>query len=116
MLQPFTILRHSTASTLTLLSLYIFLGHVLKYDVNCGANVSCALPDDCDCSKEKVSLKVEVREETRSTENSSPGHKLAVLVPFRDRFEELMVFAPHIHNFLNGQNINHNIYVLNQVN
>nr|CAD7445378.1 unnamed protein product [Timema bartmani]CAD7459691.1 unnamed protein product [Timema tahoe] len=71
--------------------------------------------DDCDCSKEKVSLKVEVREETRSTENSSPEHKLAVLVPFRDRFEELMVFAPHIHNFLNGQNINHNIYVLNQV-
>lgn len=43
------------------------------------------------------------------------SHKLAVLVPYRDRFEELLDFGPHIHKFLNEQKVNHNIYVLNQV-
>lgn len=42
-------------------------------------------------------------------------HKLAVIVPFRDRFEELLQFAPHIHKFLNSQKIRHIIYVINQV-
>ncbi|XP_017777118.1 PREDICTED: beta-1,4-galactosyltransferase 7 [Nicrophorus vespilloides] len=42
-------------------------------------------------------------------------HRLAVLVPFRDRFEELLVFAPYISNFLNDQHINHDIFILNQV-
>lgn len=42
-------------------------------------------------------------------------HKLAVLVPFRDRFNELLEFAPHITNFLELQSVNHQIYVLNQV-
>ncbi|KAK4327883.1 hypothetical protein Pmani_001689 [Petrolisthes manimaculis] len=42
-------------------------------------------------------------------------HKLALLIPFRDRFEELLEFAPHIHNFLASQRKNHHIYVINQV-
>ena len=42
-------------------------------------------------------------------------HRLAVIVPFRDRFEELMEFAPHLHKFLNRQKIRHHIYVVNQV-
>lgn len=42
-------------------------------------------------------------------------HRLAVIVPFRDRFEELLQFAPHIHNFLNSQKIRHIIYIINQV-
>ncbi|XP_035210914.1 beta-1,4-galactosyltransferase 7-like [Stegodyphus dumicola] len=42
-------------------------------------------------------------------------HRLAVIVPFRDRFEELLQFAPHIHKFLNAQKITHTIYVINQV-
>jgi len=43
------------------------------------------------------------------------NHTLAVIIPFRDRFEELQEFAPHIHQFLNQQRIPHNIYVVNQV-
>lgn len=43
------------------------------------------------------------------------NHKLAILVPFRDRFEELMEFAPHMDKFLTLQNINHNIFIINQV-
>ena len=42
-------------------------------------------------------------------------HRLAVIVPFRERFEELMEFAPHLHGFLNRQKIRHKIYVVNQV-
>lgn len=42
-------------------------------------------------------------------------HKLAVLVPYRDRFEELLQFIPHMNKFLSHQNINFKIYILNQV-
>lgn len=48
------------------------------------------------------------------TINYESHHKLALLVPFRQRFEELMEFAPFIHNFLNQQAINHDIFILNQ--
>ncbi len=41
-------------------------------------------------------------------------HQLAVVVPFRDRFEELLEFAPHIHSFLDRQRIRHQIWVVNQ--
>uniref|UniRef100_A0A8C5KWS5 Beta-1,4-galactosyltransferase 7 n=2 Tax=Jaculus jaculus TaxID=51337 RepID=A0A8C5KWS5_JACJA len=49
-------------------------------------------------------------------EDASWGsHRLAVLVPFRERFEELLVFVPHMHRFLSRKKIRHHIYVLNQV-
>ena len=43
------------------------------------------------------------------------SHQLAVLVPFRNRFEEMMVFVPHMHNFLNRQKVRHQIWIINQV-
>ena len=43
------------------------------------------------------------------------NHTLAVVVPFRDRFEEMLQFAPHIHRFLSRQNVDHRIWVINQV-
>ena len=43
------------------------------------------------------------------------GHTLAVVVPFRDRHEEMMEFVPHIHSFLNRQNVSHRIWIVNQV-
>ncbi len=46
---------------------------------------------------------------------STKGHKLAVLVPFRNRFEEMMDFVPHIHKFLKRQNSSHHIWVVKQV-
>ncbi|XP_071488067.1 beta-1,4-galactosyltransferase 7-like [Diadema antillarum] len=42
-------------------------------------------------------------------------HKLAVVVPFRERFEELMEFVPYMHKFLNMQRVRHNIYIVNQM-
>ena len=42
-------------------------------------------------------------------------HKLAVIVPFRDRFDELLEFVPHMHKFLNAQKVRHKIFIINQV-
>ena len=41
-------------------------------------------------------------------------HKLAVVVPYRDREEHLRVFLPHMKNYLDKQNILHNIYIIEQ--
>ena len=47
--------------------------------------------------------------------NLTSPHQLAVVVPFRDRFEEMLQFVPHIHQFLDRQSVRHQIWVINQV-
>ena len=42
------------------------------------------------------------------------GHRLAVLVPFRNRHEELQDFVPHVHRFLVRQGVRHEIWIINQ--
>ncbi|CAH8556383.1 unnamed protein product [Schistosoma mattheei] len=42
-------------------------------------------------------------------------NRMAVLVPFRDRFTELQEFIPHLNNFLNNQNVRHTFFIINQV-
>lgn len=61
--------------------------------------------EKCNCNKP----------ESLKSSGYSTNHKLAVLVPYRDRFEELLIFTPYMHEFLNKQNIDHDIIVLNQV-
>ncbi|XP_066937600.1 beta-1,4-galactosyltransferase 7 isoform X2 [Macrobrachium rosenbergii] len=73
----------------------------------------------CDCNNERSALGDHSYSDHSASGNSGPfpsdKHKMALLIPFRDRFEELMEFAPHIHAFLNSQKKNHHIYVINQV-
>jgi hypothetical protein len=45
----------------------------------------------------------------------SAAHRLCILVPFRDRFEELMIFVPHMQQYLDRQNVIFKMLVLNQV-
>lgn len=52
--------------------------------------------------------------ELLSTEREAKGHRLAVVIPFRNRFEELLQFAPFIHTFLDRQHVRHQIWVVNQ--
>lgn len=47
--------------------------------------------------------------------NLTDGHKMAVLVPFRNCQTELKQFAPHISKYLHDKGIHHRIYILNQV-
>uniref|UniRef100_A0A3Q3G1F1 Beta-1,4-galactosyltransferase 7 n=1 Tax=Labrus bergylta TaxID=56723 RepID=A0A3Q3G1F1_9LABR len=42
-------------------------------------------------------------------------HKLALIIPFRERFEELLVFVPFMHTFLNKKKIRHKIFIVNQM-
>lgn len=44
-------------------------------------------------------------------------HRLAILVPFRDRFDELLIFVPYMTKFLTAQKVGpFKIYILNQSN
>jgi len=43
------------------------------------------------------------------------NHKLCIIVPFRDRFDELVTFVPEIHKFLSNQSIDHEIFIVNQI-
>ena len=52
--------------------------------------------------------------ETKTENIVSKRHKLAVVVPFRDRFDELLSFVPHISKFLENKSIDFNIYIINQ--
>ncbi|XP_042230675.1 beta-1,4-galactosyltransferase 7-like isoform X1 [Homarus americanus] len=75
--------------------------------------------DQCDCRGHQRAVTSSAfigqsqQEDIRSYPNDK--HKMAILIPFRDRFEELLEFAPHIHNFLNTQHKNHHLYIINQV-
>lgn len=46
--------------------------------------------------------------------NIQEKRRLAIIVPFRDRFEELLHFVPHMFKFLNHQNIPFHIFVIQQ--
>lgn len=41
-------------------------------------------------------------------------HKLAIVVPYRNRREHLEMFLPHIKKYLGGQNVLHKIYIIEQ--
>lgn len=43
------------------------------------------------------------------------SRRLAVIVPFRDRFDELLKFIPHMNQFLNEQHVPHKFYIVNQI-
>lgn len=53
-------------------------------------------------------------DEINSTKNNNKP-KLALLIPFRDRFDELLQFVPYMTTFLNKQLIPHHIFILNQI-
>jgi xylosylprotein 4-beta-galactosyltransferase len=52
--------------------------------------------------------------EVERVEEGTGRHRLAVLVPFRNRHEELQEFVPHIHRFLSRQGVLHDIWIINQ--
>ncbi|XP_054747827.1 beta-1,4-galactosyltransferase 7 isoform X1 [Anastrepha obliqua] len=82
-------------------------------------NILSFLSKDCICplSRGRAKPNTELREVPVSVQEAAPKpeHKLAVLVPFRDRFEELLQFVPHLTKFLKRQDIEHKIFLLNQV-
>ncbi|BHF61122.1 Beta-1,4-galactosyltransferase 7 [Sparganum proliferum] len=51
----------------------------------------------------------------RSPPFTTINHNLAVIVPFRERFSDLMIFLPHMADFLTSKGVPHTFYVINQV-
>jgi xylosylprotein 4-beta-galactosyltransferase len=50
----------------------------------------------------------------RISSNLPPKKRLAIIVPFRDRFDELLEFVPHMYSFLNKQKIPFHIFIVQQ--
>lgn len=72
------------------------------------------ISDECKCeTNAHTSVKQTTDEINRHKKKSE--HRLAILVPFRDRFEELLIFVPHMQKFLDKQDIDYHIFILNQV-
>nr|CAG4646482.1 EOG090X0AZ6 [Macrothrix elegans] len=44
----------------------------------------------------------------------SSQKKLAIIVPFRNRFDELLKFLPYMHRFLKNQSVPHEFFIVNQ--
>ncbi|KAL1450064.1 hypothetical protein WDU94_002520 [Cyamophila willieti] len=64
----------------------------------------------CDCIFDNVE---EVQSE--SLVETKGNHVLCLIIPFRDRFDELLVFLTHMKVFLDNQSVEYQVYVVNQV-
>lgn len=71
--------------------------------------------DNCDCNVESRVAVADAAKNERLHFNDEIKPKMAILVPFRDRFDELLQFAPHMKAFLDHQGVSHHIFVLNQI-
>jgi len=67
-------------------------------------------PQPCNCPEQEQNPPVTAA----SKLEGHTGHKLCLIVPFKDRYEELMQFAPYISSFLDTQRVEHEIWVVNQ--
>ncbi|CAH8537267.1 unnamed protein product [Dicrocoelium dendriticum] len=50
-----------------------------------------------------------------SPSDAPRSHRSAIIIPYRDRFNELQQFIPHLKRFLDAQHVAHTFYVVNQV-
>jgi len=64
------------------------------------------------CSWGRVDKRKPARAEATKT---LADHKLCIIVGYRDRFEELLEFAPHMKKFLDNQAVKNEIWVIHQV-
>jgi len=48
-------------------------------------------------------------------ENCESRYKVAIIVPYRDRYKHLLLFLNHMHNFLQKQQLDYAIYIIEQV-
>lgn len=94
---------------------YIFICIFVTFITSCLISISPISIEECRCCPDETLISKSKR--TNDTKRSRPKskHRLAILVPFRDRFEELLTFAPHMKRFLDKQNVDYSMFVLNQV-
>lgn len=93
---------------------YIFACILITFIISCLISISPMSIDECKCNTTAQSNQYKSLKDNEKASKYSL-HRLAILVPFRDRFEELLIFAPHMKMFLDKQNLDYHIFILNQV-
>ena len=75
-------------------------------------------PEASEIINQRTNNLIRLLNKTRHHQQQQGGaeslHQLAVIVPFRNRYEEMMEFVPHIHGFLERQDVKHKIWIINQ--
>ena len=89
---------------------------IIWYQVNqIQPSTSTFLVCDCDRDRKLAERQTTHHLVTTLASTSSSTHRLAVIVPFRDRYDEMIEFVPHMHAFLQRQEVDHQIWIINQV-
>nr|CAG4634984.1 EOG090X0AZ6 [Alona affinis] len=114
-------LRYNSCSLILFAAFFFGLLYILVISLptnNTDFQQHFPIVSECICPSEPAkgcpSNSVEVNSLSNSN-NINADHQLAVIVPFRDRFDELVEFVPHIHWFLRNQSVSHEIFIVNQV-
>ncbi|CDQ85199.1 unnamed protein product [Oncorhynchus mykiss] len=94
------------------LCVVLVLVSLLWLQLSCTGDMTRVVVDDGRIPHQPCPLE---RQASAADDPSWGPHKLALLIPFRERFEELLVFVPFMHTFLNNKKILHKIFVINQM-
>ncbi|XP_015111172.1 beta-1,4-galactosyltransferase 7 [Diachasma alloeum] len=92
---------------------YLLVGILITFFITCLISTLPFSTEECKCPGDSEGLQKDSNNVPKPLRKSQ--HRLAVLVPFRDRFEELLTFAPYMKRFLDKQNIDYRIFILHQV-
>lgn len=93
----------------------LLLASLLWLQLSCSADPSSPPQHDTRAPQEQPAPRPCPAAPPAEEDPSWGPHKMALVVPFRERFEELLVFVPFLHAFLNKKKIRHKILVINQV-
>ncbi|XP_040904797.1 beta-1,4-galactosyltransferase 7 isoform X1 [Toxotes jaculatrix] len=98
------------------LCMVLVLVSLLWLQLSCSGEMSSSMHEDGRLPQQQQQQPCPVDSQASAADNPSWGpHKLALIIPFRERFEELLVFVPFMHTFLNKKKIRHKILIVNQV-
>ncbi|XP_044754645.1 xylosylprotein 4-beta-galactosyltransferase [Coccinella septempunctata] len=94
----------------------LFMGGILIIMFLMTVVLSMKLLNATDCKSDQIIIRY-VANNIPNIEkiDASSKHRLGIIVPYRDRFEELLEFIPYMHSFLEKQQISYDIFVVNQV-
>ncbi|XP_062250182.1 beta-1,4-galactosyltransferase 7 isoform X1 [Platichthys flesus] len=96
------------------LCMLLVLVSLLWLQLSCSGDMSPPKQEDRHLAQQQPPCPVDGRASAVDDLSWGP-HKLALIIPFRERFEELLVFVPFMHTFLNKKKIRHKFIIINQV-
>lgn len=98
----------------TLVKSFFLYGVIICFTLSLFIGIA-TISSECKCDPEININQSPYASSLHIDQSASNSHNLAILVPFRERFEELLNFAPYISNFLKKQSVRHHIFILNQI-